>query len=76
MTNIDALKAAFAGVLTSAARLEELRDRLDAPAPDGQAFDLDELRKAVAGHAVGVQALRSLLEQAGSEHAAPPDPAA
>ena len=61
---IEALKAAFRGALSTTAALEALTSRLAAlgPGHDIGADDLDELARVTLAHAVSAQALRGLVE--------------
>jgi hypothetical protein len=61
---IDALKAAFRGALTTTTALEALTERIAALGPDHDigSGDLEELARVTLAHAVAAQALRGLVE--------------
>jgi hypothetical protein len=61
---IEALKAAFRGALSTTAALEALTSRIAAldPGHDIGADDLEELARVTLAHAVSAQALRGLVE--------------
>jgi hypothetical protein len=59
---IDALKAAFRGALSTTAALEALTDRIASLDHDIGAGDLEELARVTLAHAVSSQALRGLVE--------------
>jgi len=63
-TELDALKAAFRGALSTTAALEALVDRITALDRDHDigAADLEELARVTLAHAVSSQALRGLVE--------------
>ncbi len=61
---IDALKAAFRGALSTTAALEAFAERITALDRDHDigASDLEELARVTLAHAVSSQALRGLVE--------------
>ena len=61
---IDALKAAFRGALSTAATLEAFAGKITALDRDHDigAADLEELARVTLAHAVSSQALRGLVE--------------
>jgi hypothetical protein len=61
---IDALKAAFRGALSTTAALQALTDRIASLDRDHdiEAGDLEDLARVTLAHAVSSQALRGLVE--------------
>ena len=69
---LDALKAAFRGALSTTAALEALTDRIASLDRDHDigAEDLEELARMTLAHAVASQALRGLVESMRARRAA------
>jgi hypothetical protein len=78
--DLEAVKAAFAGVRTSASRLLQMEAAVTAleqgaeaaPSPDGRAAAPDELVRAASAHALAAAAFSGLLHRLFAPAASPP----